>query len=128
MLKEACAWPSAHGDLTSWAEQGVLLLNVCLTVREGASRSHAGLGWERFTNGIVEDLSNYAQRRLIFLLWGRDAQSKGHLVDGARHEVLATGHPSPLARGAGFIGCDHFTRANAFLIEAGEAPIRWTLC
>lgn len=126
VLKEAGAWPTAHGDLTSWTKQGVLLLNTCLTVRQGRPRSHARKGWEEFTDGVIRDLCS-KRDGIVFLLWGRDARTKERLIDARAHHVLATGHPSPLATGGGFQGCGHFGKANELLRAAGSAPIDWTL-
>ncbi len=114
------------GDLTPWAERGVLLLNAVLTVSPGKPASHAGKGWERFTDRAIRELS---QRRegLVFLLWGRYAQQKGAVVDTARHHVLTAAHPSPYSAASGFFGCSHFSRANAYLTAAGREPVEWAL-
>ena len=127
ILKEANAWPAPHGSLVSWAEQGVLLLNSCLTVRQGRPRSHATtLGWEMFTDGVIRDLCS-KNNDLIFLLWGKDAQAKSHLIDKDKHNILSTGHPSPLAAVHGFAGCGHFAKTNELLVAARSPPIRWAL-
>lgn len=116
-----------HGDLTSWANQGVLLLNSVLTVRAGEAASHQGLGWERFTDAIVAHL-NAGQHPLVFMLWGAYAQRKGRLLDRQRHLVLTAAHPSPLAANrGGWFGCRHFSRANAWLLEQGQPAIDWSL-
>ena len=114
------------GDLTRWAERGVLLLNSVLTVAPGAPASHAGRGWERFTDRVIAELS---QRRdgIVFLLWGRYAQQKGAIVDTTKHHVLTAPHPSPLSANNGFFGCRHFSRANGLLEAAGAPPVDWTL-
>jgi uracil-DNA glycosylase len=114
------------GDLTPWAERGVLLLNAVLTVSPGRAASHAGKGWERFTDRAIAELS---ERRdgIVFLLWGRYAQQKGSVVDRARHHVLTTTHPSPLSASNGFLGCGHFSQANAMLEADGRAAIDWAL-
>jgi uracil-DNA glycosylase len=115
----------SSGDLTPWARQGVLLLNAVLTVSPGSAASHAGKGWERFTDRAISELS--AQRDgLVLLLWGRHAQQKGAIVDAARHHVLTAAHPSPYSA-SGFFGCRHFSRANAFLEQEGVTPIDWRL-
>lgn len=115
-----------HGDLTSWAEQGVLLLNTTLTVREGVAKSHAKRGWEQFTDVLIETVSR-ERKGVVFLLWGAHAQSKIPLIDKAKHCVLQTVHPSPLSAYRGFHGCGHFSACNSYLQERGESPIRWTL-
>jgi uracil-DNA glycosylase len=113
------------GDLTPWARQGVLLLNAVLTVSPGAAASHAGKGWERFTDRAIAELS--ARRDgLVLLLWGRHAQQKGSIVDATRHHVLTAAHPSPYSA-SGFFGCRHFSRANSFLEQEGVTPIDWQL-
>ena len=115
-----------HGDLTSWAEQGVLLLNASLTVRAGEAGSHQGQGWERFTDAVIRALSDQ-HNGLIFLLWGRFAQQKAALIDADRHYLLSAPHPSPLSAHRGFIGCGHFSRANELLMAQGKTPIEWAL-
>jgi uracil-DNA glycosylase len=114
------------GDLTPWAERGVLLLNAVLTVSPGNAASHAGKGWERFTDRAIRELS---ERRdgIVFLLWGRYAQQKGRIVDTTRHHVLTTAHPSPLTAANGFFGCRHFSRANALLEAGGHERVDWSL-
>jgi len=116
----------AGGDLTPWAERGVLLLNAVLTVQPRKAASHAGKGWERFTDRAVRELS---ERRdgLVFLLWGRYAQEKGAIVDRARHHVLTAPHPSPYSAASGFFGCRHFSLANAYLATRGSEPVDWRL-
>jgi len=116
----------AAGDLTPWATRGVLLLNSVLTVSPGSPASHAGKGWERFTDRVIAELS--ARRAgIVFLLWGRYAQQKGAIVDGTRHHVLTAAHPSPYSAGNGFFGCRHFSQANALLEADGLAPMDWRL-
>ena len=116
----------SSGDLTPWAERGVLLLNAVLTVSPGNAASHAGKGWERFTDRAIGELS--ARRDgLVFLLWGRYAQQKGRIVDTTRHHVLTSAHPSPLSASNGFFGCRHFSRANTLLEAAGQEPVDWAL-
>ncbi|MBU6248132.1 MAG: uracil-DNA glycosylase [Xanthomonadaceae bacterium] len=115
-----------HGCLTPWADRGVLLLNAVLTVEQGLAGSHQGKGWEGFTDVAIEAL-NRDRDGLVFLLWGSYAQRKGRLIDLHRHCVLTAVHPSPLSAHRGFIGCGHFSRANAWLQEHGQAPIDWSL-
>lgn len=116
----------AHGCLTRWAEQGVLLLNTVLTVEEGRAHSHAKLGWETFTDMVVETLSRECAG-LVFLLWGAHAQKKGARIDRQRHHVLCAPHPSPLSAHRGFIGCGHFSAVNRILEAQGLPPIDWRL-
>lgn len=106
--------PPKHSNLTKWAEQGVLLLNAVLTVREGDSNSHAKKGWETFTDAVIEHL-NRNKKGLIFLLWGKPAQDKGKQIDTKKHHVLKAAHPSPLSASKGFFGCKHFSKCNEFL-------------
>lgn len=115
-----------HGCLTPWARQGVLLLNAVLTVEEGRAGSHQGKGWEGFTDRIVEVLSR-EREHLVFLLWGSYAQAKGKAIDPRRHLVLKAPHPSPLSAHRGFLGCGHFSAANAYLGRNGQTPIDWAL-
>jgi uracil-DNA glycosylase len=114
------------GDLTPWAERGVLLLNSVLTVAPRSPASHAGKGWEMFTDRVIAELS--ARREgIVFLLWGRYAQQKGSIVDTTRHHVLTAAHPSPYSASNGFFGCRHFSAANALLESAGTPPVDWRL-
>jgi uracil-DNA glycosylase len=115
-----------HGCLLPWARQGVLLLNAVLTVERGLAGSHHGRGWEGFTDAIVAALDR-ERENLVFLLWGSPAQAKGRHVDARRHCVLKAPHPSPLSAHRGFLGCRHFSRANAWLADHGSAPIDWRL-
>jgi len=115
-----------HGYLRSWAEQGVLLLNTVLTVEAGKAHSHAALGWETFTDRVIEAL-NRERHGLVFLLWGAHAQKKGRIIDRERHHVLVAPHPSPLSAHRGFMGCGHFSRTNQLLAQEGLAPIDWCL-
>ncbi|HEY6942616.1 uracil-DNA glycosylase [Dokdonella sp.] len=115
-----------HGCLVPWAQQGVLLLNAVLTVERGLAGSHQNKGWEDFTDTCVDAL-NREREGLVFLLWGSYAQAKGRLIDRARHLVLKAPHPSPLSAHRGFIGCGHFSRANAYLRQRGQSPIDWRL-
>lgn len=112
------------GDLTSWAQQGVLLLNSVLTVERHNAASHQGKGWETFTDGVVKVLSD-KRENCVFLLWGSYAQKKGSVIDTSKHLVLSAPHPSPLAAHRGFFGCKHFSKCNDYLIEKGQAPIDW---
>lgn len=118
-----CA-PPASGNLQAWAEQGVLLLNAVLTVERGQAGAHQGKGWERFTDRVVQEL-NDGREGLVFLLWGSHAMKKGARIDRDRHLVLTAPHPSPLSAHRGFFGCRHFSRANAWLEQHGQEPIRW---
>jgi len=111
-------------DLSRWARQGVLLLNAVLTVEAGKAASHQGLGWEPLTDEIVATLAQQREH-LVFMLWGRFAQSKHRLIDGRRHLILEAPHPSPLSASQGFLGCGHFSKANRYLAEHGFAPIQW---
>lgn len=115
----------ASGDLTGWANQGVLLLNAVLTVREHAANSHKGKGWEEFTDSIIKKISE-GRENVVFLLWGGNARSKKPLIDGAKHLILECAHPSPLSAYNGFFGCGHFIRANEYLIKHGKTPIEWS--
>ena len=116
---------SGSPDLEPWARQGVLLLNSVLTVRAGVAASHAGLGWQNFTDAVIKLISERCEG-VVFMLWGNYARSKAGLIDSNRHLVLQAAHPSPLARGA-FFGCRHFSQANAYLVRTGRSPINWQL-
>jgi uracil-DNA glycosylase len=120
----------SHGFLEHWARQGVLLLNSVLTVEMGRAASHQGKGWERFTDAVIR-LVNAREEPVVFMLWGSYAQKKATFVDsiekGGRHLVLRAAHPSPLSAHNGFLGCRHFSKANAFLEARGLAPIDWAL-
>ncbi len=115
-----------HGNLQHWAEQGVLLLNTSLTVEHAIAGSHAKIGWQAFTDKVIEVVSQQ-QARLVFLLWGAHAQSKEKLIDVSKHLVLKSVHPSPLSAHRGFIGNGHFSRTNKFLDQHGLTPIDWRL-
>ena len=115
----------ASGDLTGWANQGVLLLNAVLTVREHAANSHKGKGWEEFTDSIIKKISD-GRENVVFLLWGGNARSKKPLINGAKHLILECAHPSPLSAYNGFFGCGHFIKANEYLIKHGKTPIEWS--
>jgi uracil-DNA glycosylase len=114
----------AHGTLTSWADQGVLLLNAVLTVEAAKAGSHQGKGWEVFTDRVIE-LLNQNSRHIVFLLWGSYAQKKGRLIDREKHYVLEGPHPSPLSAYRGFFGCLHFSKTNHYLAAQGKAQINW---
>jgi len=113
-----------HGTLTSWAEQGVLLLNTVLTVEQGKAHSHAKWGWETFTDKVI-DVVNEHCHNVVFLLWGSHAQKKGKHIDREKHKVLHAPHPSPLSAHRGFLGCKHFSQTNEYLVEKGKTPINW---
>lgn len=115
-----------HGFLESWAAQGVLLLNSVLTVEAAKAASHSQKGWERFTDAVIR-LVNDRPEPVVFMLWGAYAQKKAAFVDQSRHLVLRAAHPSPLSAHNGFLGCKHFSAANAFLVSKGLAPIDWSL-
>ena len=113
-----------HGDLTSWAQQGVLLLNTVLTVEQGNAHSHAKWGWETLTDQIIQAVSDHKQG-VVFLLWGSHAQKKGKNIDKSKHYVLNAPHPSPLSAHRGFLGCGHFSKTNTLLREQSESDIIW---
>ena len=113
-----------NGDLSHWADQGVLLLNATLTVQAGMPGSHQGKGWETFTDAAIQALSEQREH-LVFLLWGSYAQQKGRVIDRRKHLVLETAHPSPLSAYRGFFGCGHFVKTNEYLTQHGLEPIRW---
>ena len=115
-----------HGCLTSWAEQGVLLLNAVLTVRAHAAASHQNKGWEEFTDAVIRAV-NEVDRPIVFLLWGGFARSKSKMLTNPNHLVLEAPHPSPLSAYRGFFGCRHFSRANDFLTAHGAEPVDWTI-
>lgn len=117
---------NSTGDLTPWAEQGVLLLNAALTVRDGEPMSHAKIGWAQFTDAIIKIISN-KKENVVFLLWGKFAQDKQILIDTDSHYVLKSAHPSPLSAHNGFFGCKHFSKTNEILVKHGENPINWKL-
>lgn len=113
-----------HGDLSRWAEQGVLLLNATLTVRARQPGSHQRKGWEEFTDAVIARL-NEEREGLVFILWGAYAQKKGAIIDEQRHYVLKAAHPSPYSADKGFFGCKHFSKANAWLEKQGKTPVEW---
>lgn len=120
----------SHGFLQSWAKQGVLLLNATLTVRANEPKSHYGKGWERFTDTVIEKLSE-KQDPIVFLLWGKSAQEKCENVPSLQgntpHLILKAAHPSPYSASNGFFGCKHFSKANAFLQKHGKSPVDWNI-
>ena len=118
--------PPTHGNLSAWADQGVLLLNAVLTVEQGKAGAHQGKGWETFTDRIVA-LLNQKRENLVFLLWGSYAQKKGAIIDRNKHLVLTSPHPSPLSAYRGFIGNSHFSKTNAWLVRHNLTPIDWQL-
>lgn len=120
-----CRIPS-HGNLTKWANEGVLMLNTVLTVREANANSHANKGWEKLTDSIIYKL-NERKEPIVFLLWGRNAQSKINLITNPKHLILKCAHPSPLSAYNGFYGCRHFSKTNEFLIKNGLKPIDWQI-
>ena len=115
-----------NGYLVKWAEQGVLLLNTVLTVRDHQANSHRGIGWEEFTDAAIRVL-NEQDRPIVFMLWGRPAQMKKAMLNNPKHLILEAPHPSPLSAFRGFFGCRHFSKANAFLKEHGMEPIDWQI-
>lgn len=115
-----------HGCLESWTQQGVLLLNRVMTVEEGQPKSHANLGWEKFTDEVISILNTYYSG-IVFMLWGSDAKKVGDQIDRSRHLVLTSVHPSPLSASKGFFGCKHFSKANEYLQSIGKDPINWNI-
>jgi uracil-DNA glycosylase len=113
-----------HGFLQSWAEQGVLMLNTVLTVEQAQAQSHAKIGWEQFTDTVIQQLSDHCNG-LVFLLWGSHAQKKGLVIDKQKHHVLSAPHPSPLSAYRGFWGCKHFSQTNQILQQQGKTAIDW---
>ncbi len=118
--------PPNHGELTSWAKQGVLLLNAVLTVRSGQANSHRDIGWEIFTDKVIE-LLNQREKPIVFMLWGANAKKKAQVVTNPAHKILTCAHPSPLSAYNGFFGCGHFARCNELLLGCGQEPINWEI-
>jgi len=116
----------AHGNLTHWAEQGVLLLNASLTVRANEPMSHSKIGWAEFTDSVIRKISEQ-KNNVVFLLWGKFAQEKQLLIDDKKHLLLKAAHPSPFSVERGFFGCKHFSKANAYLSKNDIAPINWQI-
>lgn len=126
-LQQELGFPIPNtGCLIPWAKQGVLLLNTVLTVRAGEANSHRGMGWEQFTDRVIESL-NGREESIVFLLWGRNAAEKEALITNPRHVLLKAPHPSPLSASRGFFGCGHFLKANQELILSGQDPVDWRL-
>ena len=115
-----------NGSLSKWAQQGVLLLNAALTVREGEPFSHAKYGWAEFTDAVIKKISDEMEN-VIFLLWGKFAQEKEKLIDTDKHYILKAAHPSPFSADKGFFGCRHFSKTNEILIKLGKSPIDWKI-
>jgi len=120
-----CGVPN-HGYIKKWADEGVLLLNTVLTVRAHQANSHQNMGWEYFTDAVIEALDEQ-DRPIVFFLWGRPAQTKRRMLFNPQHLVLEAPHPSPLSAHRGFFGCRHFSKANTFLEENGVSPIDWQI-
>ncbi len=118
--------PPPHGDLSTWAKQGVLLLNATLTVREGMANSHVGLGWKIFTDRVIS-LLNESASPIVFLLWGSNARQKAEMITNKHHLILSSAHPSPLSAHRGFFGSRPFSKINRFLSENGREPIDWKI-
>lgn len=115
-----------HGELISWAKQGVLMLNNVLTVREGMPNSHKGMGWETFTDRVISEL-NKKETPVVFLLWGANAQKKAEIITNPLHHKLISVHPSPLSASRGFLGCKHFSKTNEILEKNSINPIKWEI-
>ena len=116
----------SHGDLSAWADEGVLLLNSVLSVERGVAGAHQGKGWERFTDAVIAAV-NAGTSPVVFMLWGAQAQRKGSAINRDRHCVLTAPHPSPLSAHRGFLGCQHFSQANRFLVEHQRGPVDWSI-
>ena len=115
-----------HGNLTKWAQQGVLLLNASLTVRANEPMSHAKIGWAEFTDTVIKKISDQ-RKHVVFILWGKFAQEKQVMIDETKHLVLKAAHPSPFSANIGFFGCRHFSKTNEYLAKNGIDPIDWSL-
>ncbi|UPW18596.1 uracil-DNA glycosylase [Agarivorans sp. TSD2052] len=113
-----------HGNLSAWAEQGVLLLNTVLTVEHAKAHSHAKYGWEQYTDAVIKQINQHCQG-IVFLLWGAHAQKKGLVIDANKHHILGAAHPSPLSAHRGFFGCGHFSQTNQLLTQQGKKAINW---
>jgi len=120
------AMPVGYGNLTHWAQQGVLLLNAILTVRANEPASHSKIGWMNFTDSVITKISD-EKKGIVFLLWGKFAQDKQLLIDETKHFVLKAAHPSPFSADKGFFGCKHFSKTNDLLTQQGISPIDWKL-
>ncbi|KZZ43254.1 uracil-DNA glycosylase, partial [Oleiphilus sp. HI0118] len=126
LYSDVGAVPPMHGCLTSWAEQGVLLLNAVLTVEQGNAGAHQGKGWEQFTDEVIRAL-NDQRENIVFILWGNYAQKKGAFIDQSKHCVLTSAHPSPLSAHRGFLGSKPFSQCNAYLKSKGLPEVNWSL-
>lgn len=124
VLDQNCYFPE-NGDLSSWSKQGVFLLNAFLTVEHNKAGSHRNIGWQQFTDATINYLSSHFDG-IVFMLWGNFAKSKKGLIDSERHLVLEAAHPSPLA-GNAFSGCQHFSKANTYLVSKGKSPVDWQI-
>lgn len=122
--KDTSITPSLSGNLERWANQGVLLLNATLTVEADHPGSHQGIGWEQFTDAMIQKISD-EKEHVVFLLWGKYAQDKGAIIDTTKHLVLKAPHPSPFSAHSGFFGCKHFSKTNAYLKQYGKKQIEW---
>lgn len=118
--------PPATGELSAWAKQGVLLINTVLTVRENSPESHKNKGWEKFTDSVIQHISE-KKEHVVFILWGNNAKIKTQLIDTSKHCILSAAHPSPLSASRGFFGCKHFSKTNEYLISKNIEPIDWRL-
>ncbi len=118
--------PANHGYLKKWADNGVLMMNAVLTVRGGQANSHRNMGWEIFTDRVIE-LLNSREQPIVFILWGNNAKQKMKLITNSNHLILQAAHPSPLSAFNGFFGCKHFSKTNDFLASHGISPIDWTI-
>ncbi|NVK26585.1 MAG: uracil-DNA glycosylase [Flavobacteriia bacterium] len=112
-----------NGNLESWAKQGVLLLNTSLTVEEGKPASHSKLGWQKFTDAVLQIVSQ--RGGVVYMLWGKHAEDKAEILDSSKNLILKAPHPSPLSAHKGFLGCNHFVEANTYLVNSGKSPIKW---
>lgn len=115
-----------HGDLTNWAKQGVLMLNASLTVEEGKPMSHSNIGWSEFTDNVIRRVSE-ERKHIVFILWGRFAQTKISLIDESKHLILCAAHPSPFSAYQGFFGCKHFSKTNDYLMKQNQSAIDWQI-
>ena len=115
-----------HGNLESWAKQGVLLMNSILTVQANSPASHSQVGWQKFTDTVIKKISD-EKTGIVFLLWGKFAQEKAALIDAQKHYILKAAHPSPFSAFNGFFGCKHFSKTNELLTQQGLSPINWAL-
>lgn len=115
-----------HGNLLSWAQQGVLLLNTVLTVEQAQAHSHSKIGWETFTDNVIKRISEHLEG-VVFLLWGSHAQKKGAVIDVGKHHILKAPHPSPLSAHRGFLGCKHFSQTNILLAQQAKPTVDWRL-